>query len=283
MNKPIPSWAHLRNVIANVQVSLSLAAYTKVNIKWRQMDFVPDFCRFYYIVDGEGCLEIDGISYYPKPGQLFVMPSGVKQSYYATDEHNTFGKHWCHFTAKIGDRDLFQLLGLPVLITPDDPERLIELFKELTMHYESEGFTAIIRQKSVLLEIIAMYLEKAMATHSASRIVNEQHRMHQLHTVLNYIEQHLDEPITVPELAELVHFHPNYFIRHFHELVGMSPIQYINHMKMEKAMQVLLAEDGLPVSEAARSVGMELYYFSRLFKKHAGLSPTGYRELFRKP
>lgn len=282
MTKSSPSWAHLRNVIANVQVSLSVAAYTKVNMKWRQFDFVPDFCRFYYIVEGAGCLEIDGTAYYPQPGQLFVMPSGVKQSYYATEENNAFGKHWCHFNAKIGNRDLFLLLGLPIFITPDDPERLIDLFKQLKMHYESEHFTAIIHQKSVLLEIIALYLEGAFAAYGGNRMMNGQHRIQHLQTVLNYIENHLDEPISVPDLAELVHFHPNYFIRHFHELVGMSPIQYINHLKMEKAMQLLLAETDLPISDAARSVGMELYYFSRLFKKHAGLSPTEYRELFNR-
>ncbi len=280
MSKPIANWSQLRNVIANIHVSLSLAAYTKVNSKWRQMDFVPDFCRFYYIKEGEGGLEIDGVTYYPKPGQLFVMPADVKQSYYTMSEEHTFGKHWCHFTAKIGDRDLFGLLNLPVSIEVEDADYVTRLFEQLTIQYESEHFTAVMRQKSILLEIIAYFLEHAWGKNSGNRNGAGTQRMQHLQTVLHYIENHLGETISVNELAELVHFHPNYFIRHFHELVGMSPIQYINHLKIEKAMQLLLADMQLSVSDVASAVGMELYYFSRLFKKHTGLSPTDYRQLF---
>lgn len=282
MGTRAPAWAYLRNVIANVQVTLSLAAYTKVNQRWRQLDFVPDFCRFYYIVEGEGGLVIDGQTYYPKPGQLFVMPSGLKQSYYAMEDRDPFGKHWCHFTANVGERDLFRLLGLPVYIDVEEKTKVADLFEQLTRHYESDSFTAVMHQKAILLEIIAMFLERA-SERGGSRIPAEQHKMHHLQTVLSYVETHLHEPISVADLAELVHFHPNYFIRYFHELVGVSPIQYINNLKIEKAMGLLLADMELSVSEVARTVGMELYYFSRLFRKHAGLSPTGYRELFWKP
>ncbi|WP_127587805.1 AraC family transcriptional regulator [Paenibacillus koleovorans] len=276
-----PSLSQLRNVIANVQVSLSLAAYTKVSTRWRDIDFVSDFSRLYYIMEGEGGLVIDGTAYFPQPGQLFVLPSGLKLSYFTTSD-NTFGKYWCHFNAKLGDRDLFRLLGMPAFVDVDDAERLTTLFQELIEQYKSDSVTAGIRQKAVLLELVAYFLERAQtAIGTEKRSAGQQHqRIHQLQDVLQYIENHLHQAISVNELAELAHFHPNYFIRHFHELLGMSPIQYINHRKMEKAKQLLLASADIPVSEAARAVGLELYYFSRLFKKLAGLSPTQYRELF---
>lgn len=278
--KTTRSLSRLRHLLANVHVDLSLAAYTKVNSKWRQMNFVPDFNRFYYIREGEGGLVIDGVTYSPRPGQLFVMPAGVKQSYFATSE-NAFGKYWCHFTAKIGDTDLFRLLGVPYYIDIVDQDRLTGLFRRLIDHYESKEFTAPLQQKAALLDIIGVYLESAVGDRETLRGGTEDEQgMQPLNAVLSYIDRHLHEQVTVQQLAELVHFHPNYLIRHFREKLGISPIQYVLRIKMEKAMALLTATDE-PVSEVARRVGMEPYYFSRVFKKHTGLPPTEYRELLQ--
>lgn len=271
------SIARLRHLLANVQVHLSFANYTKVSSKWRQMNFVPDFNRFYYIREGEGCLVIDGTAYYPRPGQLFVMPSGVKQSYYALNE-NGFGKYWCHFTAKIGDTDLFRLAGPPYFIEVADNDRLTGLFERLIRHYESGDFSAVLMQKATLLEIVSLYLESAVMDRQSFSAVDEDRGMHNVNQVLKYIEAHLHENVTVQQLADLVHFHPNYLIRQFRELVGVSPIQYVQRLKLETA-KTLLTATAEPVSDIARSLGMELYYFSRLFKKHTGLPPTEYRQL----
>jgi YesN/AraC family two-component response regulator len=102
--------------------------------------------------------------------------------------------------------------------------------------------------------------------------------MQHLNSVLKYIEQHLHENITIQQLADIVHFHPNYLIRQFHERVGSSPIQYIQRLKMDAAKTWLTATDDA-ISDIAGKVGMELYYFSRIFKKQTGLSPTEYRQM----
>ncbi|MEF3312452.1 AraC family transcriptional regulator [Paenibacillus sp. GYB004] len=277
--KTTKSLSRLGSLLDNVQVQVSIAAYTKVDAKWRQMNFVPEFNRFYYIREGEGCLVIDGVPHYPRPGQLFVMPSGVKQSYYTINE-NGFGKYWCHFTAKIGDTDLFRLTGVPSHIDVTDHDRLSRLFEQLIEHYHSRQFTAALMQKSVLLEIVSLYLERAVEGRQMFRADEEDSGIRNLNLVLKYIESHLHDNITVPQLAALVHFHPNYLIRLFRELVGTSPIQYVHKMKMEKAMSLLTATEE-PVSEIARQVGMELYYFSRVFKKHTGLPPSDYRRLLQ--
>lgn len=273
------SLLRLRSLLPNVQVHLSMASYTKVNMKWRHMNMVPDFNRLYYIVEGEGGLIIDGETYYPRPGQLFVMPSGVKQSYFVTTE-NTFGKYWCHFTAKIGDTDLFRLTGMPYFIDVADRERLSRLFVQLIEHYNSDEFSAVLMQKAVLLEIVSFFIDGAMQKQELFRPVKQDRGLENLNSVLKYIEQHLHENVTVQQLADLVHFHPNYLIRQFHELVGSSPIQYIQRLKMDTAKTWLTTADE-PVSDIASKVGMELYYFSRIFKKHTGLSPTEYRQTVR--
>jgi AraC-like DNA-binding protein len=275
--KHLPTLKHL---IANIHVKVSLAKYSKPSpSKWRQLNFVPEFNRFYYIREGEGCLVIDGQTYYPRPGQLFVMPAGVRQSYYAIS-NNTFGKYWCHFTATIGDANWLQMLNLPYYIDVQDEEGLERLFQKLIRHYREDSVTSALMQRATLLEIIGFYIEGAMKNKSGAFALAASSDAEKIDLLLKYIEQHLHHNITVAELAELVHFHPNYLIRYFREMVGSSPIQYINQLRVEKAKQLLTAGD-LPVSEVARAVGLELYYFSRLFKSHTGLSPSGFRRLQR--
>ncbi|MBO9607730.1 MAG: AraC family transcriptional regulator [Paenibacillaceae bacterium] len=279
MRKSVKSLSRLRGVLANVQCQLSLAAYTKVDSRWRQYNFVPEFNRFYYIQEGEGALVIDGTTYYPKPGQLFVMPSGVTQSYYTTNGDNPFGKLWCHFTANLGDANLFRFLKSPYWIDVPDQERMIELFRRLIASYRSPQVTAGLLQKAVLLEIVSEFLETAFAGQYEPETVVEDEQMHKIQRILAFIERHLHENITIPQMAEHIHFHPNYFIRHFHELVGIPPMQYVHRLRMDKA-KLQLSTTGKSISEIAGELGMELYYFSRSFRKAVGMSPTEYRHTF---
>lgn len=64
----------------------------------------------------------------------------------------------------------------------------------------------------------------------------------------------------------------------FKKKTGFSPIEYFNHLKMQKASQYLLFTN-LRIKEIAQEVGIEdPYYFSRLFTKIMGISPVHYRE-----
>jgi len=98
-----------------------------------------------------------------------------------------------------------------------------------------------------------------------------------MNTILEHIDQHLADHMTIEELAKLAHFHPNYFLNVFKSMLGVSPIVYINKKRMEKAQQLLIASD-LPVAQIADQLGMEAYYFSRTFKKLIGFSPSEFRK-----
>jgi AraC family transcriptional regulator, arabinose operon regulatory protein len=102
-----------------------------------------------------------------------------------------------------------------------------------------------------------------------------------MNAVLQYIEAHLTDNLTVEELAQIAHFHPNYFIQLFKNFTGNSPIQYINRVRLEKAKHLLTMTE-LNVSAIADAVGLELSYFSRMFREHNGVSPTAYREFVPK-
>ncbi len=268
----------LKNYLANLKVEVKDTGYTKVWPGWRDMDYIPGYNKFYFICDGEGWLKIGETEHYPKPGQLFLMPQGVKQSF-STINENTFTKYWGHFTAGIGDMNLFDVVRLPWYIDVADRSHMEELFRQLIKHNERHELTSALRAKAAMLEIISFYLENAAI--GEIRLTNSQWT-DKLNLVLEYIDNHLNENISVEKLAQIVHLHPNYFIRFFRKHLGASPISYINHRRMDKAKLLLETnDDTLAVIAEKTGIG-DIYYLSRIFKEYTGFSPSEYRKLVTK-
>jgi AraC family transcriptional regulator of arabinose operon len=260
--------------IANVHLDIAVAAYTKVPVTWKDYDYIPDVNKLYFIIEGEGYLKVGGREFYPKPGQMCLLPAGVLQSYAAVSD-NTFGKYWCHFSAGIGDIPLFRILETPVCAQIAEPELLIEKFEQLIGLYQRADLPSALRANAVLMDIIALFLEQCG---DVLLNTNSNASLERMSEVLLYMETHLAETVSVEELSAITHYHPNYFIRIFKNTTGLSPIQYMNRLRMEKARQ-LLTLSRLSVSEIAGRVGMDLSYFSRMFKEHTGLTPSDYREM----
>ncbi len=265
----------MRSFLENTQVTLETAHYSKVNATWKYTFPVTDVNRLYFIREGEGWIRVHNRMYYPQPGQLLLLPAGVRLSMGLMNE-NGFRKYWCHFTATVGEVNLFQMLDLPHMIDVKDEAALEKQFKTLIGLYESPSLTAPLRIKSLLLEIISDYMEASLVREGGLRLAPSK-ETGKINTVLRYVEEHLHEQMTVEKLARLVHFHPNYFMQYFKTMLGLSPIAYINRKRMDKAKE-LLTSTALTVTDVAEHVGLELYYFSRLFKKQTSLSPSEYRK-----
>ena len=96
--------------------------------------------------------------------------------------------------------------------------------------------------------------------------------------ILDYIETHLSEQITLNDLTNLVHLDKSYLIARFKKMWGIPPLKYINHLRIERS-KVLLAMTDKKATEIAREVGFQsIHYFCRYFKEKEGMTPNEYRE-----
>ncbi len=92
-------------------------------------------------------------------------------------------------------------------------------------------------------------------------------------------EQYTGEDISLERVAAAVNVSPAYFSHLFKKEVGVSLISYITALRMEKAKN-LLSCSNMKISEVARQVGYSDYhYFSGMFKRHAGLTPSEFRAM----
>ncbi|MBD2846923.1 helix-turn-helix transcriptional regulator [Paenibacillus sp. IB182496] len=268
-------YAFWNKYAAQAQLDVLVAAYSKVGQNWRDEDFTPDYNKMYYIREGSGYVKLDGRTYYPRPGELYFLPAGRQQSYGTLEGREPFGKYWCHFRANVGGLELFQLVETPTCVSLGDRADIKQLFEQLIARNRDASLASEFRVRALMFELLANYLEAGGPPKWNTGVSASFEKMSQ---VLRYIELHLAESLNVETLARIAHFHPNYFINVFRSFTGYSPIQYINRMRLEKAKH-LVATTELSVSAIAATIGMELPYFSRMFKEHTGLAPTAYREM----
>ena len=99
-----------------------------------------------------------------------------------------------------------------------------------------------------------------------------------LDAALSYIVQNYKNPIRVEQLAAACNMSVSRFFPRFREELGMTPVDYINRYRINRAM-LLLGQDGAPSVEAvSETVGFESSaYFRRVFRKITGRSPKEYR------
>lgn len=94
---------------------------------------------------------------------------------------------------------------------------------------------------------------------------------------LRYIDEHYSDQIGLIELSRLVGVSQQYLSRLFRSETGVSPVKYINALRITRAKE-LISGTHLNISEVAFQVGFDsLYYFSRVFKQYEGISPSTYK------
>ena len=102
-----------------------------------------------------------------------------------------------------------------------------------------------------------------------------------LRRVLDYIERHIEEEITVAALADLANLSAFHFTRMFTATLGVPPFRYVSRRRLEQAM-AMLADGTLPLVEIAHRSGFAAQAsFNRAFRRAVGMTPGEYRRLLR--
>ena len=247
---------------------------------WFNTPHVHDFCEILYVVDGRGEVSIDGRRYGLNPGDLIVVNAGLthaERSDSAAPLHLIF----------LGVEDL-ELEGRPrgqlvdparsPIIQPDKYRYKLEAyFSDLIaetlnqVEYYSEISQGLVTALVVLILRICHVSEEA-----AGPEMSEECRK-----IKAYIDAHYTSDITLESLSETAYISKHHLAHIFKQQAGVSPIRYLIERRIEMA-KGLLAETALPVGEIAAQVGYsDNVYFSQIFKRITGLSPSAYRRANR--
>ncbi|RXZ83687.1 response regulator [Paenibacillaceae bacterium] len=113
-------------------------------------------------------------------------------------------------------------------------------------------------------------------------LINNKHRSDAnkaIDEAVNYIGQHLHLELTVRHCAKQVHLSPSYFAAMFKRKMGCTFNSYLNQIRMERAKAMLLEDK--QIQEVADALGYEeRRYFTSVFKKNTGLTPTEFKQKY---
>jgi len=99
---------------------------------------------------------------------------------------------------------------------------------------------------------------------------------------INYIHRNYYKKISIQELADLEHYNVSYYCEWFLKKTGITPLKYIQNVRLRKAKELLVDTD-FSLLQVAQQVGYEYQSsLTKLFKESEGISPSNYRKSYRK-
>lgn len=105
--------------------------------------------------------------------------------------------------------------------------------------------------------------------------------MEEMEYARRYFNEHYNEPINIEEYAQSRGMSVSWFLRNFKQVTMKSPMQYILAIRINNAVSLLETTD-YNVTEIAAIIGYDNpLYFSRIFRKQKGISPSDFRKLRR--
>ena len=264
------------------------------NADWNWKNVNSPFMRLYYVTDGQAQIELPTGTYLLKPNHMYCIPAFTSHSYICNS-------YFCHYYLHIYEEHrqescFFDEWDMPVEIPGTELD--LYLFKRLctinphmslpksdptsydnnptllqnVMKNKQRALCDKIESRGIVYQLLSHFVKRAQ-----EKIKSKDERVR---TAITYIHNHLYEMIDLDALADDSCLSKDHFSRLFKHETGVSPLQYINQKKIEKA-QLMLVSSNMPVKNIASSLAFDNYsYFNRLFKKMTGVTPQEYRSSY---
>lgn len=153
-------------------------------------------------------------------------------------------------------------------------------------NYVAEGICSLLdidmfvtgKESSTPVKNLEPRQEQPILAEESSDVFHKNQQQMILNQAKDYIDHHyMNFDCTLSSVAKFIHISPSYLSPIFKKEVGITFVNYLTLLRINKAKQLLSSTD-LMVYEVSTNVGYENYsYFSTVFKKATGLSPREYR------
>ncbi|MDD5596336.1 MAG: AraC family transcriptional regulator [Victivallaceae bacterium] len=226
----------------------------------------------WYITEGRGAVKINNRWINLQPGDLVVMKPGESYQQEKADEDQSLHVYVLHVTLfgpgnaeaenrlKAACPRKFNLLYHP---------HLESLFAKLLTAYTLKESGYLLTVRSIALSIIAILFEHLRNRAAERCSVN--YKM--INRVRDFIEENYASDLSLEEMAKVSGFSFTYFSKLFREYFAVSPVNYHIDYRLKMARLFLAKSDS--VTAASEKCGFRsVHYFSRLFKRRLGLSPS---------
>lgn len=228
-----------------------------------------------YIASGKGHFYFDGAEeIVPAGNMVLYRPKEEQRYYYYGTDHTEV--YWVHFTG-YNVKNILRKYGIT------DDMRIIPTGTSLNYKWLFQQMIQELKLgKEDYEELLVNYLQQLLI--SIHRIIESKPRMkspyliNEMDNAVRYFHENYNKPIRIENYAASQHMSVSWFIRNFKEYTDFTPAQYILSLRISNA-QTLLENTSYNITEIADIVGYSNpLYFSRIFKKQCGMSPSEFRK-----
>lgn len=228
-----------------------------------------------FFTRGKGSIIIEKKRYEIKEGMLFYLCPDVLHSIELDTEEPIccVTVHFSYASVSFNENkwditNEVELLPLHFAQELKDYYQIDTIFKKLVNSWNAKLPGYEFMTKTLLQQLlIAIYqnIKKQNRNYSTSLKVEK---------IIEYMHQNINSKITLTELSEMVQLSPTYLSRTFKDTTGYSVIEFFNKIKIDKAKELII-EGNKKIKEVAQTLGFaDEFYFSRIFKKIEGISPS---------
>lgn len=192
-------------------------------------------------------------------GDIIVIPPGTV---HRTESDSYITDMWISF-------EKFEFSTFPFMISDTDGN-IRSLFEMLfNICDEQSKMREIFTDK--IVELICLYVKKASTEKDMPEIINE---------TRNILKENIENyDFDVTSYISSLGYNSDYFRRLFKKYTSVSPVVYLNNLRMERAKELLFANPFFSISEVANLCGFkDSLYFSTSFKQYTGVSPSKYKK-----
>jgi AraC-like DNA-binding protein/uncharacterized RmlC-like cupin family protein len=264
-----------KNPIINCLYITDIGYYPKAKFHYIERSHGSGQHILIYCIDGKGSVKIGKETFIVEPGNYFLIPSGQPHTY-KSDESTPWTIYWLHFKGTVSESIILflkeQLNGYKGNL--QYKEERIAIFKfmynQLERGYSNDN---IVSANMQLWQYLTSFIFPRTILSSI-----EYTKIDISELSIDFMRKNIENTVTLEALAKSANLSPSHFSFLFKSKTGFPPMEYFNHLKVQKACQFLLFTS-LRIKEIAFKLGIEdAYYFSRLFTKVMGIPPNKYRQ-----
>ena len=238
----------------------------------------PNGCNtaiFIYCIEGEGWAVLDGNEITIHENTLLVIPPHTPHIYGAA-ETNPWSIYWFHLNGESINEFIksLDMYNSSLHIPASQAVRIIEMFEQC---YEILLYKGYVLKQYIYVSQAMRYL-LGMFTLLQGEPRQDEAKNVYIERSIQYMVEHIQSSLTLDEMANHIGLSKPHFVHLFKQVTRYSPIDYFLRLKIQRSCQYLDLTD-YHIKEISKSIGIQdPYYFSRVFRKVMGLSPSEYRK-----